>query len=99
MVKGVRPHLETIISLKMIDIALNYYILHIFVLFGWIAKKLHSDNMNEKSFVILSIYFLQPLLTFWGLMVRPIDWNAILIPVVYGVGMCVALAILGVFRS
>ena len=56
--------------------------IYFFILIGFIAKKLFSE-LNEKSFVIISVYFLQPFLTLWGLTIKPIDFNALKAPIIY----------------
>jgi len=56
--------------------------IYFFILIGFIAKKIFSE-LNEKSFVIISVYFLQPFLTLWGLTIKPIDFNALKAPIIY----------------
>jgi len=41
------------------------------------AKKVFKDEIDEKTLILIFIYFLQPLLTFWGLTRAPIDFNLI----------------------
>jgi len=64
--------------------------IYFFILIGFIAKKLFSE-LNEKSFVIISVYFLQPFLTLWGLTLKPIDFNAIKAPIIYLVIIFISL--------
>lgn len=47
------------------------------------AKKILKEEMNEKGLILLSIYFLQPMLSFWGLSTRPIDMNLLQTPLIY----------------
>jgi len=56
--------------------------IYFFIIIGFIAKKLFPE-INEKSFVIISIYFLQPFLTLWGLTLKEIDFNSIIAPTLY----------------
>jgi len=56
--------------------------IYFFIFIGFIAKKLFSD-LNEKSFVIISVYFLQPFLTLWGLTLKPLNYNSLLAPTLY----------------
>jgi len=56
--------------------------IYFFIIIGFTAKKLFSE-INEKSFVIISVYFLQPFLTLWGLTLKPIDFNAFISPLLY----------------
>ena len=57
--------------------------IYIFILVGYSAKHLFKEKIDEKSFNLLSVYFLQVFLTFWGLLQRPIDSQLLLTPVVY----------------
>jgi len=56
--------------------------IYFFILIGFVAKKLFTE-LSEKSFVIISIYFLQPFLTLWGLTLKPLNFNSILAPILY----------------
>jgi len=56
--------------------------IYFFIIIGFISKKLFVE-LNEKSFVIISVYFLQPFLTLWGLTLKPIDFNSFLAPIYY----------------
>lgn len=47
------------------------------------AKKTLKEEMNEKGLILLSIYFLQPMLSFWGLSTKPIDINLLQAPFIY----------------
>ena len=39
--------------------------------------------MNEKGLILLSIYFLQPILSFWGLSTKRIDTSLLQVPLLY----------------
>jgi predicted permease len=56
--------------------------IYLFIVIGFIAKKRFSE-IHEKSFVIMSVYFLQPFLTFWGLMLKPIHLSTANAPLAY----------------
>ena len=47
------------------------------------AKKILKEEMNEKGLILLSIYFLQPILSFWGLSTRAIDMSLLQTPLIY----------------
>lgn len=57
--------------------------IYIFILVGYSAKHLFKEKIDQKSFNLLSVYFLQVFLTFWGLLQRPIDTQLLLAPFVY----------------
>jgi len=56
--------------------------IYFFIFIGFIAKKRFSE-IDEKSFVIVSVYFLQPFLTIWGLTLKKIDFSIVEVPLFY----------------
>lgn len=54
-----------------------------FILLGFLAKAKLKDELQEKSLVVISIYFLQPILAFWGLSTKQIDENLLKVPIIY----------------
>jgi len=54
-----------------------------FIFLGYIAKKIYKDDIHEKTLILLSIYFLQPILTFWGLTRIKVNYELILTPFIY----------------
>jgi predicted permease len=56
--------------------------IYLFIVIGFIAKKKFPE-IHEKSFVIMSVYFLQPFLTLWGLMLKPINLSTTNAPLSY----------------
>lgn len=65
------------------DILLSVVSIYIFILLGFLAKAKLKDELQEKSLVIISIYFLQPMLSFWGLSTKSIDAALIQTPLIY----------------
>ena len=65
------------------SIFLSVISIYIFILLGFLAKNKLKDELQEKSLVIISIYFLQPMLTFWGLSTKSIDAALIKTPFIY----------------
>jgi predicted permease len=57
--------------------------IYIFIVLGYIAKKVFKEKIDEKTLILISIYFLQPILVFWGLTSTNIDSQAIKVPLVY----------------
>ena len=47
------------------------------------AKKIFKAKIDQKSLILLSLYFLQPFLTFWGLTRTPINFELFLAPFSY----------------
>ncbi len=67
----------------MFDIFISIIGIYIFIAVGYIAKATFKEQINERTVTLLSIYFLQIFLTFWGLLKRPIDMTLIVAPMVY----------------
>ncbi len=47
-------------------IALSILSIYIFILLGFIAKKIFKEELAERGMVILSVYFLHPIFRFGG---------------------------------
>ena len=67
----------------MDKILLSVVATYFFILIGFLAKQIFKDEINEKSITIISVYFLQPFLTFWGLTTKEIDFGIISSPFIY----------------
>jgi hypothetical protein len=67
-------NLETFLSLAGI---------YLFIGVGFGAKWAFKEKIDDKTLVLLSVYFLQIFLTFWGLLKRPIDTQLLLAPALY----------------
>ena len=70
-----------------------------FIALGYIAKGIFKDDISQKTLILLSIYFLQPILTFWGLTRVEINYNLILTPFVYLVVVFSTLIVLIIFAK
>lgn len=65
------------------NIAISILSIYAFILLGFMAKRMLKEELNEKGMVLLTIYFLQPILSFWGLSSRPIDFHLMQVPLLY----------------
>lgn len=57
--------------------------IYFFVSLGYVAKAKFKDGIDERTIVKLNIYFLLPMLAFWGLLTKKIDFSIIKIPFIY----------------
>lgn len=57
--------------------------IYIFIVIGFVAKMSFKDAIDDKTITILNVYFLQVFLTFWGLLIRPIDIKLLFAPSIY----------------
>ena len=71
---------------------LNILGIYFFIVLGFWAKKAFKE-VEGKTLVILSTYFLQPYLTLWGIMLVKIDKELILAPVIYLIAVFLALVL------
>lgn len=67
--------------------------IYIFIVIGYIAKRTFKDEINDKTITLINVYFLQAFLTFWGLLVRPIDVTLLYAPSIYLIIVVIILII------
>ncbi len=75
------------------SIAASIGSIYIFILLGWLSKRLFQAQIDERSLVVLSIYFLQPILVFWGLTTQKIDFLALEAPLLFFLTIMIALGV------
>ena len=57
--------------------------IYIFIIMGFLAKMSFKEKIDDKTITLLNVYFLQVFLTFWGLLVRPVDITLLYAPSIY----------------
>lgn len=67
----------------MLGIVISIASIYGFIAIGYASKKFLKEEINEKGLILLSIYFLQPMLSFWGLSTKPIDAQLLQAPFIY----------------
>ncbi len=67
--------------------------IYIFIVMGYLAKMSFKDEIDDKTITLINVYFLQVFLTFWGLLIRPIDITLLHAPAIYFVVVVLALVI------
>lgn len=67
--------------------------IYIFILIGFIAKMSFKESIDDKTITLINVYFLQIFLTFWGLLIRPVDITLLYAPSVYLVIVAIVLLI------
>ena len=65
---------------------------YLFIVMGYLAKRIFKAQIDDKTITILNVYFLQVFLTFWGLLKHPIDTTLLSAPALY---LLIVLAVLG----
>ncbi|WP_456382136.1 AEC family transporter [Hydrogenimonas sp.] len=56
----------------MIDLLISILGIYFFVALGAFSKWKFKEKLHDRSLILVSVYILQPFLTFWGLTTRPI---------------------------
>ncbi len=67
----------------MLSLLLSLLSVYFFVLLGVLSKVFFKEKIDAKTVTLLSVYFFQPFLTFWGLTKRPFDTSLISAPIWY----------------
>lgn len=67
----------------MLSTLLSVLGIYMFIAVGYLAKRTFTVQIDERTITLLSVYFLQIFLTFWGLLKRPIDLTLLSVPFVY----------------
>lgn len=67
----------------MLSTLLSVLGIYMFIAVGYLAKRTFTAQIDERTITLLSVYFLQIFLTFWGLLKRPIDLTLLSVPFVY----------------
>ena len=57
--------------------------IYLFIAVGFVAKMSFKDQIHDRTITLISVYFLQLFLTFWGLFKRPIDVTLLYVPMLY----------------
>jgi len=50
---------------------------------GYVAKRSFKEKIDDQTITLINVYFLQVFLTFWGLLIRPMDTSLIFAPSIY----------------
>jgi predicted permease len=57
----------------MVALLVSILGIYFFVALGAFGKWRFKEELHDRSLILVSVYLLQPFLTFWGLTVRPLD--------------------------
>ena len=67
----------------MSSIIFSILAIYIFIVIGFVAKMSFKESIDDKTITLINVYFLQVFLTFWGLLIQPIDINIFIAPSIY----------------
>ena len=57
----------------MVSLLLSILGIYFFVALGAFAKWRFKEELHDRTLILISVYILQPFLTFWGLTTRPLE--------------------------
>ena len=67
----------------MSTILISILFVYVFILLGYLGKRIFKEQMNEKTLTIFSVYFLQPFVTVWGFSTAKLHSEHIFVPLIY----------------
>ena len=67
----------------MISTLLSIIFVYVFILLGYVAKRIFKEDMNTKTLTLMSVYFLQPFVTIWGFSTAKLHSEHIYVPLLY----------------
>ena len=83
----------------MSSIIFSILSIYVFIVMGYAAKKSFKDKIDERTITLLNVYFLQVFLTFWGLLLHPVDITLFYAPGIYFSIVIFTLFLLSFFAS
>ncbi len=67
----------------LLNLLISLSSIYAFILAGFLLKKSFKEKINDYTLTLLSIYTLSPIMVFWGFMLKPIDRELLMSPVVF----------------
>ncbi len=67
----------------MISTLVSILFVYVFILLGYMAKRIFKDEMNTKTLTLMSVYFLQPFVTVWGFSTARLHTEHLYVPLLY----------------
>jgi len=73
--------------------------IYVFIIMGYLSKMSFKDKIDERTITLLNVYFLQVFLTFWGLLLHPVDITLLYAPSIYLVIVIFVLLLSALFAA
>ena len=83
----------------MSSIIFSILTIYVFIVMGFVAKMSFKDKIDERTITLLNVYFLQVFLTFWGLLLHPVNITLLYAPSLYLFIVIFVLLISALFAS
>ena len=71
---------------------------YVFIMLGYMAKRIFKDDIDSKTLTLISVYFLQPFVAIWGFSTAPLDTDHFYVPLLY-LGIILVLLVPTIFLS
>ncbi|MBA1420232.1 MAG: AEC family transporter [Epsilonproteobacteria bacterium] len=75
----------------MITTLLSIIFVYVFIVLGYMAKRIFKEDMSTKTLTLMSVYFLQPFVTIWGFSTAKLHSEHLYVPLLY---LAIILALL-----
>ena len=73
---------------------------YVFIIMGFLSKMSFKEKIDNETITIINVYFLQIFLTFWGLLLKPIDISLLYAPSAYlGITLLILLGSIVIARK
>jgi len=67
----------------MISTLFSILFVYVFIVLGYLAKRLFKEDMHTKTLTLMSVYFLQPFVTIWGFSTAKLHAEHVYVPLLY----------------
>jgi predicted permease len=67
----------------MIETLMSILFVYVFILLGYMAKRIFTEEVNPKTLTLMSVYFLQPFVTIWGFSTAKLQSEHLYVPFIY----------------
>jgi len=67
----------------MISTLLSIIFVYVFIILGYLSKRIFNEDMSTRTLTLMSVYFLQPFVTVWGFSTAKLHAEHIYVPLLY----------------
>lgn len=67
----------------MITTLLSTIFVYVFIVLGYMSKRIFKEDINTKTLTLMSVYFTQPFVTVWGFSTAKLHMEHVYVPLVY----------------
>ena len=67
----------------MTSTLLSIIFVYLFILLGYLARRIFKEDMSTRTLTLMSVYFLQPFVTIWGFSTAKLHMEHIYVPLFY----------------